>query len=127
MNNYFKGSTWSLGERYTDLLKTLFVALFYSSVLPTGLLITTLSCLVNYWVDKYCLLRVWARVPLLDGQVRPPLACEDCRRPARCSPLSSQACVVLLFVRWITALSPLPFLTLYRTDRGPPRPAAGSR
>jgi hypothetical protein len=34
---------WNLAERYTDVLKTLFVGLFYSAILPTGLIITVIA------------------------------------------------------------------------------------
>uniref|UniRef100_A0A7S1FN12 CSC1/OSCA1-like cytosolic domain-containing protein n=1 Tax=Corethron hystrix TaxID=216773 RepID=A0A7S1FN12_9STRA len=66
MNSIFKGTSWNLSERYTDMLKTLFVGLFYSTILPSSLLITATTMVVTYWVDKFCLFRIWARIPALD-------------------------------------------------------------
>ncbi|RLN37582.1 hypothetical protein BBJ28_00017799 [Nothophytophthora sp. Chile5] len=67
LNSYYSGSYWKLAERYTQITKSVGIALFYKSLLPTGLLITGLSLLVNYWVDKYCLLRKWKTPPRYDG------------------------------------------------------------
>jgi hypothetical protein len=36
MNYYYRGSSWHLGERYTDMIKTLFLAMFYMTLLPSG-------------------------------------------------------------------------------------------
>jgi len=69
MDSYFMGTEWSLAERYTDMTKTLFVSLFYSALLPQGLFITVLAMALSYWVDKYCLLRVWRTGPMIDDQI----------------------------------------------------------
>ncbi|OWZ04836.1 hypothetical protein PHMEG_00023189 [Phytophthora megakarya] len=67
LNSYYSGAYWQLAERYTQITKSVGIALFFKSLLPTGLLITGLSLLVNYWVDKYCLLRKWKTPPRYDG------------------------------------------------------------
>ncbi|GMF21339.1 unnamed protein product [Phytophthora lilii] len=67
LNSYYSGSYWKLAERYTQITKSVGIALFFKSLLPTGLIITGLSLLVNYWVDKYCLLRKWKTPPQYDG------------------------------------------------------------
>ncbi|GMF50805.1 unnamed protein product [Phytophthora fragariaefolia] len=67
LNSYYSGAYWKLAERYTQITKSVGIALFFKSLLPTGLLITGLSLLVNYWVDKYCLLRKWKTPPRYDG------------------------------------------------------------
>ncbi|KAG7398491.1 hypothetical protein PHYBOEH_010948 [Phytophthora boehmeriae] len=67
LNSYYSGAYWKLAERYTQITKSVGIALFYKSLLPTGLIITGLSLLVNYWVDKYCLLRKWKTPPRYDG------------------------------------------------------------
>lgn len=69
MNRYFRGAIWNLAERYTDVIKTLFVGLFYSSLLPQGLFITAFSFITTYWVDKYSLLRLWKRPPSYDASL----------------------------------------------------------
>jgi hypothetical protein len=66
MNVLFQGAYWNLAERYTDMIKTLFVGLFYSTILPSSLFITAAAMLSTYFVDKYCLLRMWSRPPMYD-------------------------------------------------------------
>jgi hypothetical protein len=66
MNNFYRGAIWNLAERYTDMIKTIFVGFFYSTILPSGLFITAFAMLTTYWVDKYSLLRIWRRPPALD-------------------------------------------------------------
>lgn len=41
MDLFFQGQEWNLAERYTDLIKTIFLSLFWSAVLPTSLFITS--------------------------------------------------------------------------------------
>lgn len=67
LNQYYSGAYWSLAERYTQISKTVGTALFFKSLLPTGLVITSLSLFLNYWIDKYCLLRKWKVPPKFDG------------------------------------------------------------
>jgi hypothetical protein len=43
----------------------MFVALFYISVLPTGLLFSVFGLIVRFYVDKHGLLRRWAQMPQL--------------------------------------------------------------
>eukprot|EP00953_Heterococcus_sp_UTEX-ZZ885_P012719 7284-Heterococcus_DN1.PRE.1 len=67
MNSYFLGSSWFLAERYSNMLKTAFVALFFSSLFPAGYYIACIAMFMNYWVNKYCLLRVWKQpAPMSD-------------------------------------------------------------
>ncbi|CAM9629055.1 unnamed protein product [Scytosiphon promiscuus] len=63
MNVFFQGALWNLAERYTDMIKTVVVGLFYSAIVPTGLFITAAAMIMLYWVDKYSLLRLWKRPP----------------------------------------------------------------
>ena len=44
---------WNLAERYTDIIKTLFVGIFYSPIIPTALIITSLAMITAYVCDKY--------------------------------------------------------------------------
>ena len=69
MNALFQGGYWNLAERYTDMIKTLFVGLFYSTVVPSSLFVTAAAFFITYWVDKYCLLRMWARPPAYDEEM----------------------------------------------------------
>ncbi len=57
MNYYFMGAKWFLAERYSALCKSVFVTLFFSSLLPQGYYITAAGFVVNYWVrpDPDCM------------------------------------------------------------------------
>lgn len=54
-NSWLVCQPWLLAERYTDVIKTIFVGLFYSAIFPTSLFITSLAMAIVYWVDKACL------------------------------------------------------------------------
>lgn len=69
MNSYFTNTAWFLAERYTDMTKSLFVGLFYSTLYPGGLLWTVCSFFMCYWVDKYCLFRLWKQPPAIDASL----------------------------------------------------------
>lgn len=62
-NAFYQGAKWNLAERYTDVLKTVFVGLFFLVPLPSGVFISAVAMLVTYIVDKYALLRLWRRIP----------------------------------------------------------------
>jgi hypothetical protein len=55
MNLYFAGSDWSLAERYTDLIKTAFLSLFWSSILPGGCFLTALAFFIVSYTVRACL------------------------------------------------------------------------
>ena len=65
-NAAWQGADWNLAERYTDMLKTVFVGLFFLVPLPSGLFISSFAMLTTYLVDKYSLLRLWQRNPSID-------------------------------------------------------------
>jgi hypothetical protein len=69
LNALYVGSWWHMGERYSALLTTLFVSLFYSALMPTNLIITTVSLFVSFWVDKYLLFKRWEVQPRLDAKL----------------------------------------------------------
>ena len=43
LNSYWEGTSWTLAERYTDLLKSIFVGLFFLVLLPTSLFVTAFA------------------------------------------------------------------------------------
>jgi len=59
VNQYFLGKPWYPAERYADMTKSLFLALFYSVLFPAGLFITCVGYAFIYVVDKYSLLKSW--------------------------------------------------------------------
>jgi len=69
MNALWSGADWNIAERYTDVMKTLLVGLFYAAAVPYGLFVTAAALLTSFFVDHYCLLRLWARKPDFDDQI----------------------------------------------------------
>jgi hypothetical protein len=69
MNGWMSGTEWSLAERYTDVTKTMFLAFWYAAVFPLSYAFCFVATLLNYSVDKICLLRFWARHPRTGLQV----------------------------------------------------------
>ncbi len=65
-NAAWQGADWTLAERYTDVLKTIFVGLFFLVPLPSGLFITAFAMITTYLVDKYSLFRLWKRPSKID-------------------------------------------------------------
>ena len=69
MNLNFLGTPYNLGERYTDLTKVLFVCFFYSSLFPASFFFGFAILLVQYYTDKFCLLRIWGFSPSLGSNL----------------------------------------------------------
>lgn len=63
MNSYMRGGKFELAERYTDSTKVLFVALFYSAILPETYFLGALACFIHFFFGKFCLLRMWRKAP----------------------------------------------------------------
>lgn len=65
MNLAFQGTEYELAERYTDMTKILFLAVWYCSIFPGAFFLCSLSLLIKYLVDRFCLMRSWKRAPQL--------------------------------------------------------------
>jgi len=65
----YQGAEWNLAERYTSLIKTCFVGMFYLALLPSSLFITAAAVLVTYWTDKYSLIHLWRRPPVYNEKL----------------------------------------------------------
>ena len=69
MNAMFQGTEYQLSARYTDMTKVLFMTFYTAFIFPAGWLIASLTLTVHYWVDKFCLLRIWAPSALIDNSI----------------------------------------------------------
>ena len=69
LNHLYSPTSWNLAERYTDIIKTLFVGIFYSPIIPTALMITSLAMVTTYICDKYSLIHLWRRPPMLGAKL----------------------------------------------------------
>jgi hypothetical protein len=69
MNAKWQGAEWTLAERYTDCLKTIFMGLCYAVPLPSGLFLVSLTMMTVYLVDKYSLFCLWKRKPAINASL----------------------------------------------------------
>jgi hypothetical protein len=69
LNKFYIGSWWHLSDRYSAVLTTLFVSLYYSALMPTNIVITAFSFFSSYWVDKYLLFRRWEVHPSMEAKL----------------------------------------------------------
>lgn len=47
----------------------LFLTFYYGFIFPAGFFFASATLAVHYWVDKFCLLRVWAPAPMLGSEI----------------------------------------------------------
>ena len=47
----------------------LFMTFYYAFIFPPGFLFAGITLAVTYWVDKFSLMRKWARAPMLDNDI----------------------------------------------------------
>ncbi len=69
MNINMQGQVFELAERYTNMTKILFLALWYSAIYPAALFLCSFSLLVNYFTDRFSLMRTWRRPPHLGTKI----------------------------------------------------------
>ena len=58
VNYWFENTSMDIAENYAYITRTLLLAVWYSSVAPLGLIYCMMGLAVNYWLDKFLLLRV---------------------------------------------------------------------
>lgn len=63
MNLFSVGPSFLMISKYALALNTVFVTLFYCSGMPILLFFGAASLFLQYWVEKYLILRVYARPP----------------------------------------------------------------
>ncbi|CAJ1970212.1 unnamed protein product [Cylindrotheca closterium] len=69
MNRRFQGLQVELAERYTNMTKIMFLAFWYSSIFPGGMLLAAVALLVNYYTDRFSLMRSWQRAPRVGTEI----------------------------------------------------------
>jgi len=66
---HFAGSRQNLGEKYTNLTKTLFITFLYSVIFPAGYFMAAAALSMTYVTDKFLLVRAWGPIPEMGNQV----------------------------------------------------------
>ena len=64
-NKFWLGAKWNLAERYSDVLKSVFIGCFFAPLVPSGLFITTFAIIMTYLVDKFSLYHLWRNIPTM--------------------------------------------------------------
>jgi hypothetical protein len=52
-----EGLEFDIAESYVFITRTLFISTWYAPVAPVGLLFGIIGMVINYWVDKYFLVK----------------------------------------------------------------------
>jgi hypothetical protein len=69
MNVLMQGTEVELAERYTNMTKMLFLTLWYCAIFPSSFFMCSVAMLVNYFLDRFSLMRTWKRPSLLGPQM----------------------------------------------------------
>mmetsp|Transcript_6684 Transcript_6684/g.12568 ORF Transcript_6684/g.12568 Transcript_6684/m.12568 type:complete len:411 (+) Transcript_6684:948-2180(+) len=69
MNLLFSSYEYSIGERYTEITKLLFLTCFYGTLYPAAWYFAAATLFVYYWVDKFCVLRTWRQGPKINAKI----------------------------------------------------------
>lgn len=69
MNLNFLGTPYRIGERFTALTNVLFVCCFYSALFPSVFVFGFAILVVQYYTDKFCLVRIWRRAPFIGSNL----------------------------------------------------------
>jgi hypothetical protein len=69
MNMCMMGTEVNLAERYANMIKFLFLTLWYCSIYPATFFLGSFALLITFFVDRFSLMRSWARSGR--GEVRP--------------------------------------------------------
>lgn len=69
MNLLFQGQVVELAERYTNMTKILFLTLWYCAIFPGAFFLCSFALLLNYFVDRFSLMRTWKRPPQLGTKI----------------------------------------------------------
>ena len=69
MNLNMRGAEFDLSERYTNMTKFLLLGVWYNSIFPTTLFLCSLTYFINYYVDRFSLMRTWKPAPHLGPMI----------------------------------------------------------
>jgi len=69
MNLKFQGSTYDIGERYTELTRVLFLTFFYCTIFPAAFFFAAAILTESYWLDKFSILRSWKQGPNIGTKI----------------------------------------------------------
>lgn len=65
MNLLMSGTEYTVAERYTNMTKILFLTFYYCAIYPSVFFLCSVTLFINYYVDKFSLMRTWKPAPML--------------------------------------------------------------
>eukprot|EP00003_Mantamonas_plastica_P020328 TRINITY_DN3283_c0_g1_i5.p1 TRINITY_DN3283_c0_g1~~TRINITY_DN3283_c0_g1_i5.p1 ORF type:complete len:697 (-),score=168.60 TRINITY_DN3283_c0_g1_i5:176-2041(-) len=69
MDRHYTSPAFKLYDRYVAVSNVQFASLMYMSVAPSMPFLAGMSNLIGYWIDRYNLLRIFAKPPKFDGKM----------------------------------------------------------
>lgn len=69
INQCMSGSVVELAERYTNMTKILFLALWYCCIYPAALFLCSFALFVIFYADRFSLMRSWAPAPKISNVI----------------------------------------------------------
>jgi len=69
MNNCMMGVDYYIAERYTNVTKILFLALWYSAIFPATYFLCCIALLINYFSDRFSLMRTWRQIGKIGAHI----------------------------------------------------------
>eukprot|EP00986_Skeletonema_menzelii_P020078 scaffold30079_cov154-Skeletonema_menzelii.AAC.6 len=69
MNLLMSGTEYTIAERFTNMTKQLFLAFYYCAIYPSIFFICAVTLFVNYYVDKFSIMRSWKPAPMLGASI----------------------------------------------------------
>jgi hypothetical protein len=69
MKSFFAPTVVDLGEFYAQNNQVVFIAMFYITIMPSGMLLSVLGLIIRFLCDKNGLLRTWERLPQMDSSM----------------------------------------------------------
>ena len=69
MNMNFRGGEVYLADRYANMIKFLFLMVWFSAVYPAAFFMGSFALSIIYVTDRFSLMRAWARTPQVGPQI----------------------------------------------------------
>eukprot|EP01033_Poteriospumella_lacustris_P004524 gene4524-3233_t len=69
LNQFWRGSNWTLADKYTAIAKIVFVSLYYSLLTPIALVFATIAFGLTFFVDRFLLLRRYKPIPMISEKI----------------------------------------------------------
>lgn len=69
MNQLMRGTEVTLAERYGNLIKFIFMTLWYCSIYPGVFFMGSFAFIITYFADRFNLMRSWARSPHVGPEI----------------------------------------------------------